>query len=360
MASQEHLNILLQGTAVWNSWRADGCHQGPVDLTDAQLIGSNLGGADLRWVDLGRADLRQTNLIGADLSNAILSYANLGQADLSGANLTHANLWWANFWRAKAIGANLTEAELWHANFSNTNLSGALLTRADLTATVIVETDLRSADLSGATVYGISVWNASLEGALQSGLVITEPMHPRITVDDLEIAQFVYLLLNHQKLRCVLNAVAERGVLILGRFGGGGLTMLHALAARLRELKYLPIVFDFERPSNRDYTETIKTLVGLSRFVIADLSGPSVPQELYACVPHFDIPVVPILESGKRAYAMFADLFKYPWVLKPIVEFESNDHLQALLQERIIIPAEERHKARQLALEQLFGRVTKE
>src|ERR1700730_16004916 len=65
---------------------------------------------------------------------------------------------------------------------------------------------------------------------------------PIITVDDLEVAQFIYLLLNHQKLRNVLNAVTERGVLLLGRFGGGGLEVLQAVAVKLREAQYLPII----------------------------------------------------------------------------------------------------------------------
>jgi hypothetical protein len=101
-------------------------------------------------------------------------------------------------------------------------------------------------------VYGASVWNAKLEGAKQDNLIITPHGEPPITVDDLEIAQFIYLLLNHKKLRNVLNAVTERGVLLLGRFGGGGLEVLHALAARLREEKYLPIIFDFDRPYDRN------------------------------------------------------------------------------------------------------------
>lgn len=130
--------------------------------------------------------------------------------------------------------------------------------------------------LINCSVHGISVWNAQLEGAMQSNLIITSPDEPIVTVDDLEVAQFIYFLLNHQKLRNVLNAVTERGVLLLGRFGGGGLEVLQAVAAKLREVQYLPIIFDFDRPRSRNYTETVKILAGLSRFIIADLSGPSV------------------------------------------------------------------------------------
>jgi hypothetical protein len=193
--------------------------------------------------------------------------------------------------------------------------------------------------------------------AEQSSLFITDfpSNEPAITVDDLEVAQFIYLLLNHQKLRNVLNAVTAKGVLILGRFGGGGLEVLQAIAAKLRAMGYLPMIFDFERPQAHDYTETVKTLIGLVRFVIVDLSGPSVPQELYATVPHFDIPFVTILEAGRKAHSMFRDLLKYPWVFQPVT-FTDKEQLMELLPSRIIEPAEKKCQERQTLLNQLFHR----
>jgi hypothetical protein len=150
--------------------------------------------------------------------------------------------------------------------------------------------------------------------------------------------------------------VTQRGVLILGRFGSGGLELLQSIALKLRELSYLPIIFDFDRPEGRDYTETVKTLVGLSRFVIVDLSGPSVPQELYAVVPHFDVPFIPIIKKGKPVYSMFVDLLKYPWVLQPPLEFASRDELIELIPSKIIVSAEERYKERQILLDRIFRR----
>lgn len=120
------------------------------------------------------------------------------------------------------------------------------------------------------------------------------------------------------------------------------------------EEKYLPIIFDFDRPEDRDYTETVKTLVGLSRFVIVDLSGPSVPQELYATVPHFKIPFVPIVETGRKPYSMVADLFEYPWFLAPVIEFGNKEELIELMPSKVISPAEERHQERQSLLDQVF------
>ena len=40
----------------------------------------------------------------------------------------------------------------------------------------------------------------------------------------------------------------------------------------LRKRGYLPVVFDFRKPSNRDFTETVSTSAHMSKFVIADLT----------------------------------------------------------------------------------------
>jgi hypothetical protein len=41
---------------------------------------------------------------------------------------------------------------------------------------------------------------------------------PEITVDNIEVAQFIYLLLHNQKIRDVIDTITSKVVLILGRF----------------------------------------------------------------------------------------------------------------------------------------------
>jgi hypothetical protein len=342
MANEEHLKILKQGVYDWNEWRWENRDVRP-DLRRADLRRADLCGADLSEADLHGADLSEARLFSADLSEADLSEANL-----NGAELLQAHLHAANLSRTKLHGADLRQA-----NLNGVNLSWANLNGANLSAASLLQSNFEKADLTGCRVYGVSAWNLNLDGARQSDLIISRRDEPTITVDDLEVAQFIYLLLNYKKLHNVLNVVTERGVLILGRFGNGGLELLQAIAAKLRELNYLPIIFEFDRPESRNFTETIKTLAGLSRFVIADLSGPSVPQELYATVPHFKIPFVPIIEKGRKKYAMFVDILEYPWVLSP-VEFEEKAQLLELLLGKIIDPAEEKHQERQKLLDELF------
>jgi hypothetical protein len=175
-------------------------------------------------------------------------------------------------------------------------------------------------------------------------IVITHRGEPEITVDNLEVAQFIYLLLHNEEIRKVIDTIGKKGVLILGRFTGERKAVLDALRTALRDHGFLPMVFDFEKPTQRDFTETIMTLAGMSLFVIADITNPrSTPLELQAIVPDYIIPCVPIIAEGEPPFAMFIDLQrKFDWVLD-VLEYDSIDHLLAGLENAVIAPALQRH-----------------
>ena len=326
MANQEHIDILKQGVETWNQWR-----EKHLDIYP-DLIGVDFSEADFSYINLSEANLYQ---------------ANFTKANLYRANLSKANLHEAGFYRANLYEANLSEASLGYAQLTYATLTYATLAKADLRRSSFVDTNLSHANLTNCSVYGISVWNVQTEGAIQDDLVITRRDEPLITVDNLDVAQFIYLLLNNQKIRQVINTVTSKVVLILGRFTLDRKTILDALRDELRKHNYLPVLFDFEKPKSRNFTETIKTLAHLARFVIADLTDPaSVPQELQAIIPTLAVPVQPVLFEEKREYAMFVDFLKtYPWVL-PVHYYRDQASLLASLKDRVIDPAE--RKAQEL------------
>jgi hypothetical protein len=143
-------------------------------------------------------------------------------------------------------------------------------------------------------------------------------------------------LLDGNHVRNVIDTVTSKAVLILGRFTGGRKVILDAMADELRKHNLLPIVFEFDRPASRNFTETIKILAGMSLFVIADITNPkSSPLELQATVPHYQIPFVPIIQQGEEVFSMFSDLSEREWVL-PLVEYPSVEELRAIFK-RVII-----------------------
>jgi uncharacterized protein YjbI with pentapeptide repeats len=358
MPDEEHLQILKQGVEQWNKWRLEnaikpdlsganlsganllraylidaylsfadlsGANLIDANLSGANLIGANLSGANLSGAYLSGANLIGAYLSGANLSGANLSFANLGGAYLSGADLSGANLIGAKLIRAylggaNLIGANLIGAKLIGANLIGANLTSADLTDADLSRTSLVETDFTNATITGCRTYGASAWNVTLVGTVQHNLVITKEGEPVVTVDDLEVGQFICLILSNTKIRNVINTITSKGVLILGRFSDPQRkSVLDGLREGLRNFDLLPIVFDFDRPTDKDCTETVQTLAGMSMFVIVDLTGPkSNPLELEATVKQFKIPYIPIIDISvdPRPSSMLVDLQKsFHWVL---------------------------------------------
>lgn len=383
MAHQEHLAAIKRGTGYWNNWRnensvaIDLCD---ADLSEADLQGANFKNADLSGAKLFRTRLREANftdaklkhasLWNADLTGAILRNANLAEADMNGTKLQGADLTGAKLYRARLYRANLQQATLLQADFSGANLkeailsdcklmaarldgarltdcnfTGANLNHASLSHAICVNTRFNNANMENANIYGISVWDIEVEGLVQKNLVITPAGEPEITVDNIEVAQFIYLVLNNRKIRDVIGTLAKKGVLILGRFSPERKIILDALREKLREHDFVPIVFDFEKVKERDFTETVKILAGMSRFVIADITNPrSTPLELQATVPDYKIPFLPIIQKEEKPFAMFFDLQrKYHWVLD-LAEYGSVSDLQEGFQKGILDRALEAEK----------------
>jgi len=306
MANKEHLEIRKQGVEAWNEWRKNNPEERP-DLSGTKLIGENLIGANLNNADLS----------GADLTGALLANADLSEADLSGADFRDANL----------RDANLTHADLYY-----TDLEGAIL----------VNTNFKMAALTNCFVYGVAVWDVKLNETEQEDLVITPRFEPSgITVDNLEVAQFIYLLLHNENIRHIIDTITTKVVLILGRFTPERKTILDRIKKELRNRDYIPVLVDFKEPRSRDIKETVSTLAHMARFIIADITDArSVPLELEAIVPNLpSVPVQPLLQKGKDEYSMFETCRRYPWVLSIHVYRDLND-LIATLEDKVIIPAE--------------------
>lgn len=194
--------------------------------------------------------------------------------------------------------AAFDEVDLAEATLAGADLSWAHLGGANLTVARMVGTDLRGANLTGCKIYGIAAWDPKLdEHTVQQNLIITPPSGPEVSVDNLEVAQFVHLLLTNAKIRDVIDTIGRKAVLILGSFTAERKAVLDALRDALRERGYVPLLFDFEKPAKRDLTETMATLAHLARFVITDLTDArSLPHELAHIVPSLaSVPVQPLL-----------------------------------------------------------------
>jgi uncharacterized protein YjbI with pentapeptide repeats len=332
MADDEPIEILMTGVEAWNKWRYDN--------PGVQI--------NLRGAPLDGADLEQANLAGeeCDLTHAFLHDANLCGAHLSGAKVVGTNLC-----QARLCGADLIGADLHRANLDRADLTGADLSNANLERTILVRTKVSQATFTGCRVYGASAWDLDLTDVRdQSNLRITREDEPgRITVDNLQVAQFVYLLLHNEKIRNVIDTITSKAVLILGRFSPERKIILDRLREELRRRNYVPIMFDFEKAKSRDTVETIRILAGMAKFVIADLTdAKSVLQELQAIVPNLpSVAVRFIMMKAQLEPGMLDHIRHFPWVVQGAFEYENAEEVIASIKDSILDPVEA--KLRELA-----------
>lgn len=266
---------------------------------------------------------------GLNIQNSVFENVLFDDGDFSRANFSNCM-----FINTKFNKTIFTDAGFAGATFINCNLNRVNLTNADFQVEEITET----------VIYGISSWDIHVsEKSKQSKLVIekTYQLFSEIIaegriplmVDNIELAQFIYYLSNHKKMRDTINILNKRGVLLLGKFKDGGLERLYKLRDWFANHNFLPMIFDFDRPHSLDYTETIVTMSGLSKLVVADLSGDSVPQELHAILTNFVKPVVVYHDSAP--YSMLKDLRRKNRYFHEIKFDGTDDNLLSLLPPKI-------------------------
>lgn len=372
MADSDHLTLLASGAEQWNRLRpkwpefqntdfdgADlsGCDLDAANFTGCSLVGAklracNLRGAFMSRTDLSRADMSDTNayyarfvearmgeakLVGTKLTGACLDGANLDGADLTQADLSGAQLRGSSM-----VSARLRSAMLMGASFMFADLSGADLGGSVMIGATLVKTNVEACIFDDCHVYGVSAWDLTGEPASSNGLLISP--QGNVSVSDLKMAQFMYLMLENRHLRDVIDSITSKTVLLLGRFTPSRKRVLDELRDLIRCRDLVPVIFDFEKPSDRDVTETVGLLARMSRYVIADLTdSSSVPQELQAFVPNVAVPVQPIVLAPQTGWSMFSDLKrKYHWVLEPMQYTDAED--LSLLLDKLLEPAERKRQ----------------
>lgn len=363
ITKRDLLNILSKGVNEWNAFRRslpigkkpwlEGLRLGE-ELKPGVPDPTELGFVNFSDTFLAQSHFLEVDLSHADLSHAILESSYLSKCYLVGTICHNANFRGANLYKSSALScdlrnADLRETKLESVDFGEANLEGANLSRsflyktdflkanlkgADLRGAVMLETDFTEANMEGANVYGISCWDVILDDTNQKDLRLSRDGHSIITVDNLEMAQFLYLLMQNRKIRDVIDAITAKVILILGRFTQERKPYLDFIRDHLREMGMLPVLFDFEGPESRDITETVSTLAHMSKVVIADITdAKSIPQELQAIVPNLpSVTVQPLLQDGTNLYGMFEHFLKYPWV-RQVETYRSTSDIFRILNE---------------------------
>ncbi|GGG37263.1 hypothetical protein GCM10011344_42580 [Dokdonia pacifica] len=285
--------------------------------------------SEFNYVEFDDCDFFETQFDNSKFNYCIFKNCTFKKTYFIGANLNYSK-----FNNCKFIGCNLSKTEQYLTKYDNCTILYTYLKFANLT-----ETHLYKTTIDSSKIYGVSTWGIKIEGSISKNLIITndiEDNSSEISVDNIEIAQFIYMLIDNRKIRDVVTSLTSKVILILGRFTDERLEVLEGIKQKIRELGYIPVLFTFSPSLNRDLTETIQLIANISKMVFADITDPkSIPQELSTIIPNLpSLKVQPLLLEGNREYAMFEHWNRYPWV-EDIFEYSSEQHLLSNVQKLI-------------------------
>ena len=301
--------IILQGASAWNEWQKENKGSvhfaGPIWYDSPDSQGRQIKGRN-------RFDFSGLHLTNASIHNAFAEGLNIRGSKIIDCHFEEGDFSRADFSNTEFVNTRFNKTILTDANFDGASFINCNLNRVNLTNANFCLKEIRET-----VVYGVSAWDLKTCDEMKQSRLIIERTYELysdiiasgkipLMADNIELAQFIYYLSNHKKMRDVLNILNAKGILLLGQFREGGLERLYKLHDWLKEKNYMPMIFDFDRPVSMDYTETVITMAGLSKIIIADLSGGSVPQELHATLTNFQKPIIAYSRTG--AYSMFKDL----------------------------------------------------
>lgn len=348
MANPDHVRVLRQGSRRWNQWRRSQPETVP-DLSgldfgsieEVCFIGPDLSDYDLARADLRRVTIRNATSIRASFEGAYMVGSELCFSQFSSCNFTGANLRLSRIGSASFAGCEFDRSDLAYCSAEETEFSHSRLVGVDLSHAQLVRTRFVEATVRDALVFGIAAWDLELRGCSQSGLIVTPPRSPEVTVDDLELAQFVHLMLNNERLRDVIETVTSKVVLILGRFIEDRKAILDGIRRELRTRDLVPILFDFERPASRSFIETASTLAHLARFVIADFTEQGdVRREVQHIATSLQgLPIVPLLHESEREIPLTLQDLSAHASLLPLVRYACMEDLLEVMTTRVVEPA---------------------
>jgi len=379
--NEEHLQILKESLRrrtphFWNQWRKRHPRVVP-DLRGLVLAGGFLRGfnltralldyAVLRRTDLAGVHLEFASLKGADLISAELSSVHAEKANLSGANcrgatlhradfrgaicleqtyLAHANLREANFSKARMMDATISQADLTKTRFDGADLTGASLDDAILDETSLLGTKLQGASVGGTFIRRVKTDNKTDQRGLSVDVHVAWDRRPGEMImfteaNDIRVAQFHNIVDEPGSVGKLLAATTKRVVLILGRFLPRRKRVLDRLAQALRDRGKIAVIFDFPSPTDREISDTVRFIAGMSEFIVVDLTkASSVPLELQATIPDLMVPVLPIIQSDHKAFAMFSDLQRRYFWIQPTVSYKNSVQLVRYVDDAIVACAE--------------------
>ena len=204
MVNSKHVKNLKKGVEKWNKWREENPQISP-NLRGLNFVKEfpneneiynlpNFEGCNFSNVDLHGVSLRNGYYINCSFDGSTIQYADLVDAYFSSCSFKKTKMRVTKIGSATFYNCKFEDADLSYCSAEETSFSNSKLINTKLENIRFVSNDFSDANLVGCSIYGISSWDLNLNNSVQKDLIITKKEQPEITVDNIELAQFLYLI----------------------------------------------------------------------------------------------------------------------------------------------------------------------
>jgi hypothetical protein len=314
MSPEWKMALSTGNNVAWNQFRLE--KPGPV--TFRQVNFSKMKCPPLRGFDFTGCRFLQCTFDETEFHRCLFSWARFR------TRIHHAAFLDCDFTKTSFTNCDI-EVVVWNrSTLYLANIRKCQIRNNTFTATSLISCQMTGSSLTDSKVYAVNIWDLNLKNTLQANLIVQPDPAPGggrqyqpVSVNDIELAQFIGLILNNEKLSDVLSVMTSKIILLLGRFTPARKKVLNSLRDELKNRGYSPIIFDFNVPRKKDMIGTVQTLSQMAGLIIADLTeGTSVPFELGTIVQQLGTtPVLPILQKGFQPFAMARSLRRYACVM---------------------------------------------
>lgn len=203
MANEEYLNKLKNSIKEWNKWRVENPKISPslrnIDFA-SEFPNKNeiydlpsFEGGNFSNIDLHGASLRNGFFINCSFDGSRINFADLVDGYFQSCSFRNVCMCVTKIGSATFNNCIFEDSDLSYCSAEETSFMGSEFINTKLENVSFVSNNFTDTKLIGCSVYGISSWDLNLENSTQQNLIITKEDQPIITVDNIELAQFLYL-----------------------------------------------------------------------------------------------------------------------------------------------------------------------
>lgn len=209
MANIEHKNTLKKGSSIWNLWRNNNPQISP-DLSDINFITEfpntnenyNLPkfiNYNFKNSNFRKVSLRNITFINCNFDDSYLHFSDLVDAYFESCSFNNVGMRVCKIGAATFSNCIFNNSDLSYSSAVEANFTGSTFNNSKLEQMSLINCNFSESILTKCRIYGISSWDLITTNSKHSDLVITKEDQPTITVDKLELAQFIYMIINRRQ-----------------------------------------------------------------------------------------------------------------------------------------------------------------